>query len=516
MTPTDEQEAIRAAAPRGNTMVSAYAGCAKTTTIELAAGAIKSPALALAFNVSIKKEMAGRLPPNFTVMTMNGLGYGALRRALPNVSFGEPEPRKISKLITRFAKDNKIELLSEQWDIAKQVVTRAMQWGIVPRDEGQKPLSEDNEVTWGLLMDGLGILREDQDFFHHIAYNVLEWNNRLVLDGVVSFDDQVYYSTCIAGKFPLFPHMIVDEAQDLSPLNHAMLELARRPDGKLMIVGDPKQAIYAFRGADSESMARLRELRPTWTDLPLTLTFRCPKLVVTRQQGHAPGFRAAETNRPGSFFDMGREDPLTFERSWTWKDVMGRVGESRSLAIICRNNAPLLSMAFKLLRRRISIKMLGRDIGTGLIALSRKLFPADDMSRDSMLGVLGEWEDHEVDLATANDKLEQADSIRDRAESLRAVISFGEVEDSGRLRQALRALFEREDGQVILSTIHKAKGLEWDAVLHLDPWRIPSKWATEAARHGDKTQLQQEMNLLYVCETRTRDLLLEANIKEMI
>ena len=115
------------------------------------------------------------------------------------------------------------------------------------------------------------------------------------------------------------------------------------------------------------------------------------------------------------------------------------------------------------------------------------------------------------------DKPEAADVARDRAESLRSVISFGEVTDAGQLRQAIDLLFSRTEGQVTLSTIHKAKGLEWDAVLHLDPWRVPSKWAKVAAeRGGDPVQLQQEMNLRYVCETRTRDLLLEANIEEMI
>lgn len=517
MKPTDEQEAIREGArSRDSLMVSAYAGCAKTTTLELAASVIKNPALALAFNVSIKKEMAGRLPPNFEVKTMNGLGYGALRRALPNVAFGEPEPRKIGKIISAFAKEQKIELLSDQWDIAKQLTQRAMLAGVVPRDEGQMPLRPDNEATWVGLMWDLGIMEEDQDFFHHLAYNALLRNNEMVRNGVISFDDQVYYSTCVAGKFPQFPVMMVDEAQDLSPLNHAMLTLARRPDGRMIVVGDPKQAIYAFRGADSESMAKLRALRPSWSDFPLTLTFRCPKLIVDRQQGHAPGFRAAESNKPGAWADMGREDPKTFQREWTWEDVMAKVGLSRSLAVICRNNSPLLSLAFKLLRRRVSVKMLGRDIGSGLIALSRKLFPEDFIDRDLMLGKLNEWEAHETALAMANDKQELADSILDRAESLRAVVNFAEVADAGRLREALRALFEREDGQVVLGTIHKAKGLEWDAVLHLDPWRIPSKWAREAAQHGDRTQLTQEMNLLYVCETRTRDLLLEANIKEMI
>ena len=515
--PTDEQESIRQVAARasGSLMVKAYAGCTKTTTLEIVGKEIKVPAIALAFNVSIKNEMARRFGPNFKVQTMNGLGFGALTRALPGISFAPPEPRKTSKLITAVAKDNDISLLEEQWILARDLLQAAMQAGIVPRDEG-RPLLDDTPYNWESLAQNVGILPDDMPFFINIAYQALERNNQLVREGKISFDDQVYYSTCVAGNFPQYPVMLVDEAQDLSPLNHAMLALSSRPGGRTVAVGDPKQAIYAFRGADSRSMAKLRELRShnEWEDRPLTLTFRCPKLVVERQQEHAPGFRAAEANLPGHYSQVGKEDEFG-EASWSWADVASKVG-GRSLAVLCRNNAPLLSLAFKLLRQRVSVKMLGRDIGTGLIALSRKLFPEDGTGRDSMLGDLAGWEESETSQAIVMDKLESVDLIRDKAESLRAVISYGEVEDAGRLRAALKALFENSDGQVTLATIHRSKGLEWDAVLHLDPWRIPSKWAKEAARYGDTVQLEQEWNLLYVCETRTKDLLLEANIKEMI
>lgn len=514
--PTDEQEAIRQVAKRasGSLMVKAYAGAAKTTTLELVGREIHVPAIALAFNVSIKNEMARRFGSNFKVQTMNGLGFGALTRALPGVSFGAPDGRKTSKLITSVAKDNDISLLEEQWTLARDLLGAAMQAGLVPRDEG-RPLVSDTPATWEALADRVGILPEDLSFFQNIVYQALLRNNQLVLAGHLSFDDQVYYSTCVSGNFPQYPVMLVDEAQDLSPLNHAMLALSARPGGRTIAVGDPKQAIYAFRGADSRSMAKLRGLRGEneWSDLPLTLTFRCPKVVVSRQQSHAPGFRAAAANKPGHFFRLGDENEFG-EASWTWADVASRV-QGRSLAILCRNNGPLLTMAFKLLRQRVSVKMLGRDIGTGLVALSRKLFPDDNTGRDSMLGELATWEESETSQAMVLDKPESVDLIRDKAESLRAVISFGEVEDAKRLRLALKTLFEA-DGQVTLASIHRSKGLEWEAVLHLDPWRIPSKWAKEAARHGDSIQLEQEYNLQYVCETRTKDLLLEANMKEMM
>src|SRR6185312_12343562 len=119
-------------------------------------------------------------------------------------------------------------------------------------------------------------------------------------------------------------------------------------------------------------------------------------------------------------------------------------------------------------------------IGAGLVALSRKLFPNDDTALLEMAEAIREWEERETSLSVANGKEEKVDGIEDKAECLRAVLSYSSVATARDLRRELRDLFAREDG-VTLCTIHKAKGLEWDMVVLLDPWRLPSKWAKLAA-----------------------------------
>lgn len=511
MIPTDEQAEIIAATRQGHSlMIRAYAGCAKTSSLVMAAAEVKNPALLVAFNKTTKEEAQKRLPKNFNVMTLNGLGFRALTMGHPNISFQAPDDRKLSKVLRQVIKDNRVELLTEQYDTLRALVNKAMLAGIVPGDMG-RPLTPDIPESWVGLMAEMGIMQSDHSLYQTLAWRALARNNELVLQGHISFDDQVYYSTCVSGKFPQFPVTFVDEAQDLSPLNHQMLVLAARPGGRHVVVGDPKQAIYAFRGADSQSMDKLRMLRESWIDLPLTLTFRCPKVVVARQQEHAPGFRAHETNLDGRFARIAVWDDEKSQPAWTWDEVERLVGD-KSLAILCRNNAPLLGMAFKLLRRRISVRVLGRDIGQGLISLSRKLMPDDSTDRDEMLGVVNDWQRAELDVLAANDEQSKMDSVRDRAESLLAVINYAEVSDAGRLRMAITDLFAKPDGRVTLSTIHKAKGLEWDAVLHLDPWRCPSK----AALTRGGPDLEQERNLRYVCETRTRDVLMEASLEDLI
>ena len=108
----------------------------------------------------------------------------------------------------------------------------------------------------------------------------------------------------------------------------------------------------------------------------------------------------------------------------------------------------------------------------------------------------------------------KAESIQDRAECLLAVAEQASATNAGEARATLRRIFASETGLVTLSSIHRSKGLEWDLVVHLDPWRLPSKFARVAAAAGNLVPLEQEYNLQYVCETRTRHSLVLANLED--
>lgn len=497
-TPTDEQSAaISAASAEGSLMISAYAGCAKSSTLEMMAPRIADASLALAFNKKIAQEIGARLPPNFQTKTLNALGHGAWSRRLGRgLKIVE---RKTGLLVTEIAKSAKVGLSSEQWDWTRQTVHKAMAAGLLPQaarfPEGQG-LLQDSPEEWTNLAFEAGVPQDECDLVCDLARRVLIEDIEMALRGEISFDDQVYCPTVLGAPWAKFPTIMVDESQDLSPLNHRQLALSLRLGGRLIAVGDSRQAIYAFRGADAESMSNLRGLSEGWTDLPLTLTFRCPHEIVKRQQDHAPGFRAAPSNLRGRIVDL-RESPDG------WDLPQG------ALTVLCRNNAPLLSLAFKLLRNGIGCQMLGRDIGKGLQALLRKLTDPED-SADIVREKIQAWMDREVSLAEANGRAALADSVTDRGECLLTVLESGAPDARG-LAALLEALFAKTAGQVTLSSIHRAKGLEWPQVLHLDPWRLPSK----AAKRAGGSALEQEWNLKYVCETRTKEILLLANLEDL-
>lgn len=512
--PTEEQQAvIEAVSGPDSVMVDAYAGCAKSTTLEMAAPRVKVPAMAIAFNKKIATDLKEKMPSNFDCKTFNGLGHGAVARVI-NTPL-KLEPKKLGKLVSEVAKDRKVDLSSEQWSEIKALVEGVMQAGITPGDRGT-PLLEDTKSNWEDIAFNRWITQEAFEFEYDLAREVLERNiNLLEQSGIISFDDQVYYSACIRGQFPQFPVVFVDEKQDLSPLNLAMLAKSVRPDGKITAVGDDRQSIYAFRGADSEASSKIRLIKQSWVDRTLATTFRCPKLIVERQQGHVPGYKAWHTNTEGHIAMLKPgTNGILLDEGWNWKHVQALVPHSQAtVGVICRNNGPLLALAFGLIRAGIGCYMLGREMGKGLIALSKKICPEDGMSRDLCAGKINEWMTSESSLARANGQEEKVAGITDRGECLLAVIESG-CNNAGELRQMLSKLFARESGQVILGSGHRWKGLEADVILHLDPFRIPSKYAREAAKAGDHRQLAQEYNLKYVIETRTKHTYIEANLED--
>jgi superfamily I DNA/RNA helicase len=516
--PTPEQQAIMDAVATSNEsiMVDALAGCSKTTTLELCGPLIKSPSvLALAFNVKIKKELERRFPPGFQVMTLNGLGHRAWMRTLSGKSI-RLEEKKLSKTINEVCKENGVKPTSEEWDTLRQLVQAAMNAGLIPnvfKSYYNASLWPDEPIAWKDLAEERFI--EAQPASLDLARQVLIQSIRKSFEGEISFDDQIYMPTLFGGAYQRYACVVVDEAQDLSPLNH--IQLRRVAADRLIVVGDPRQAIYAFRGADSASMTKIRKLRERWIDLKLTQTFRVPQVGVTRQLNHVPLFKAYHTNKVGSIHEWNkREDPTTGERlAWKWDEVTKLQGYSqRSIYVICRNNAPLMGLAFKLIRQRVGVQILGREIGKSLIALSRKIIPADETPSPECAKLIYDWAQHEIQLLLANGKDEKVAGVTDRSECLIAVIEAAQARNAGEMRQELASLFARESGLVVLGTGHKMKGLEADLVIHLDPWRIPSRYAREALKHNNPAPMEQELNLRYVIETRFKDVLILANLED--
>ena len=468
-TPTDEQLAIINAAKttKDNLCIKALAGASKTTTLELICKALwNTPILSIAFNKRIADELKKRLPSHVTTSTINGLGHRAWGAAVGKRLTLDTD--KSYNLLRRYIDSQpakRQDRLFDDFADIKRAIARGKLHGYIPLGALR---SERSLHTWESFERSFD--EELPPHFHEAIDSVLTLSIKQAYEGSIDFDDQIYMPTLFGGSWPRFPLVLIDETQDLNPLMHLMLELLVAE--RLMAVGDPLQSIYGFRGSVTDGMSILAS-RFNMVEFPLTISFRCPKAVVREAHFRAPTMRWPEWAKEGRVVRYGVDD--------TWSPVDGS-------AIICRNNAPLFSLAFALIRDGRGVKLPGLDIGPSLVKVL-KSFGKESMSRV----------DAEVALAAWHLKMEAKSrnpgSLKDKRDCLQIFLEQGDT--LGAAIAYAEHLF-RQEGPVQLMSGHKSKGLEFDYVYHLDPWRIPSGFAsTEAER-------EQELNLQYVITTRAK------------
>lgn len=168
---------------------------------------------------------------------------------------------------------------------------------------------------------------------------------------------------------------------------------------------------------------------------------------------------------------------------------------SPSDAVLCRNTAPLITLAFGFIQRGVGVHVLGREIGAGLVAIIRACKTDDIKELEAKLITR---RSREVAKARATGSGASVAAIEDKYDCLNIFLQNEDTVDD--LCDAILSLFDDSaKGLLTLSTIHKAKGLEWDKVFLLDFHALlPSKWATQP------WQQAQEKNLQYVAVTRAK------------
>lgn len=507
-SPTPEQQVIIDAAERGESFsVYAGAGTAKTTTLKMLSQNLTTRSiLGVAFNVKIVEDLTAAMPERAVVKTLNGLGHGAW--AKQRGKFLQLDKTKLTRVVSEVFKRQAPDIRAADedgscWNVVRDYVRMLRMSGYVPSHIDQKPqlqiMTYIDEAIDEFMMThewDLGLMPVDQ--LLELADEALAQSIQEGFTTTIDFDDQIYLSTMFFCPYPQFDTVLVDEAQDLSPMNH--IQLLKCKPKQLIAVGDPRQAIYAFRGADSDSMDNLkRKVDKTGLHMgiyPLATSFRCPKAVVARQLNHYPEFRAFETNAEGEI--------KTISGPWEIKDL------PEGCAVICRNNAPLVALAFALLANRRGFNYIGVDMSKNLKSLIKKVagFTGKTLNKsqeripsEKVIEQVKAWylnESLRLTNAGRNDLISQ---LTDKKAC--CLIILKQSKDLGTALALCDSLFTPGYG-ITLVTGHRAKGLEWKDVWHLDPWRIPSKYAKLAAQEGSYGQLRQEQNLKYVIETRTK------------
>jgi superfamily I DNA/RNA helicase len=466
---------------RGDGVVNAVAGSGKTTTlVEASKHLHTSNALFLAFNKSIVEELKLRLGEGVECKTLNSLGHSALmkvlgrRLRLDNDKYGDLLQRAINDQIPNLSGDKFGEVIRA----TKALLSYAMSSMSKTDDASLAELA----YYYGLDLPNRTV--DESQLFNIIRMALTTGEAMAHERGIIAFDDQVYLPV----KWNLKPRqadfIMVDEAQDLSRAKLELVLSARAPGGRMLFVGDPRQSIYGFAGADARSFDNIIE-RTQATVMPLSVCYRCPTSVIEHAQTIVPGIEAAPDAKAGAV--------ITIKES----ELPGIVGSGD--LILCRLTAPLVKLCIELIGARIPARVRGRDIGKALLSIAKEALGKRPWSDFNI--ALSEYEAYRTEVLLARKHPEaQISSLNDKLAGIRACYDgFSNVKSMSEFVAAVEALFSDKDAMIDLSTIHRAKGLQAQRVFIIKPKKLPLVW-----KNQQPWEAEQEINLRYVALTRAQ------------
>jgi DNA helicase-2/ATP-dependent DNA helicase PcrA len=506
--PSTWQQAIgewfRNCMKRGHLIVRARAGTGKTTTI-LWAISLVPPSLKVivcAFNKIIADELESRLKkdpnshPNATAATFHRIGVRAIMRYWDGVRVESDDNRgeralKLAEIgAGEQAPDPIIRLVVKLHTLGRECMPLATCAGDLVELAWDNDLVPDKE--WE--EDGWGV-----DEVCAAAYRAMEAAAKKTR--TIDFADMIYLPLRLKMLRPIYDVVVADEAQDLSAAQLLMAQAICK--GRICVVGDDRQGIYKFRGADSAALDRLKnELNAE--ELGLKTTYRCGRAIVDLAATLVPDFRAGEKNGAGLVASVDEETMLDRVRPGDF--------------VLSRVNAPLATHCLALLKKGIPAIVRGKDIAKSLIALVKNLNRgAASRSIPAFLQRLAndcEKQVARLEKSGVKNLETRVEQLKDRYATLAEIAQACVSVDT--LCAQIQALFEEAKGGrvVVFSSIHKAKGLEADRVWVLAD-TLRHNWTPKPqAKGGPAIDRLEEENLAYVAYTRAKRELYLVSAKE--
>jgi superfamily I DNA/RNA helicase len=461
-----------------NVLIKAYAGTGKTTTIVEAAKLLPSnkSITYLAFNKHIQEELKTKLPEYVRCYTTYGLGTAAIKRKYGDkIQFDE------------FKADKIILKKSKSWDLHDEFKSQEK---IDSYLNSIKKLTNLCRLTLTLKADYIPYIADryevnnlgkPQDIKRVLKVLDEMSSNRETFD----FTDMVFLPA-IDNSIWMFPqdYVFVDEVQDVNRCQIKIIEKILKRDrktgkvlGRLITVGDFFQGIYGFNAADEKSFEWFEKF-PNTKVLPLSVSFRCAKNIIIEAQKIVPDIKALD-DAPDGIVREG--DVLNEAQSGDF--------------VLCRTTMPLVKLFFEFLVQSKKAIVKGSDIGVHLIELIGHITTLSELKSF--------WEmelyNFGIDLKNRGvlNPLEHSGylALEDKVVTLLFLAKLStNIED---LKVKIRTIFTDEIKGIVLSTIHKIKGLEASRVFIIRPDLLPMKtikgW-----------QQIQEKNLEYVAITRAK------------
>lgn len=477
MKPTVEQDVILEAFPKhGTVKINACAGAGKTTTLRLVSEACILPSLYVCFNKANAVEATQKFPAHVTCRTLHSLAYSEFGRKLAHKLStarvaGEGYVNK-ARTNSEIAKLYNVPSITTS-DVTK--VTARATAGHIKATVARYQNSAHEQIDFCHLpkhdLKKLAKLHpqlELEKYFQIIInFAKMLWADRINVDSPVQADHDTYLKLWQLSK-PKLPYEViyVDEAQDTNPVCFDVLK--NQTHAKMVYVGDSFQSIYGFRSAVNAMDV-----------------IEAPTFVLSKS------FRYGQTIADLATFII--RDGIQVKGLESINSRLGFVN-SRQYTKIYRTNSALVEDAVALTLEgtkvycNIDTNKYEKQLKSAQALFEGKL----DEVKDDDISLYSSWE-------------EFCETFEENPEYKR-IAGVVENNQTGRFLVALKRIKENSKSyDVLLTTAHKSKGMEWDNVVISDDFNHKHIFAMNAD--------QQEINLFYVACTRAiKNLQLPPNI----
>lgn len=526
-----------------NILIEALAGTGKTFTLIQAIKVCNDRNLSVMYIVFGKRDKnaaVAKVGKTCLVKTSNGAGHALLSEYAKKNKLGKIKLDQYlagNLLKAQWKKEGIIE--GENWSCSKAVFMACIQLcdkarNVLPLNHKTYKMPTDD--NWIDLMVRFNINIKDEE-----VADVLSWSTWLfselcnlknIKEHGIDFCNQIFLPSYYEMRpTQHYDRVMLDETQDQNYPTRKIAELYLNPHiGKFIAVGDGNQAIYEWRGADSDSMQEMEKLMAKYgniTKLPLTECRRCPVSVIEEAKHFVADIKAIPDAKLGEVRHITAESEFLEELHTKQKGL-----------VLCRKNAPLVKYCMYLLSNGIEAQIMRSNIVTEILDLIDQCSPNNGHTEvcellkqmDSYFSIKAAKSTNKKYLEVLGDKIKVVQTLIEKAN--------GKIKETQDIKIYIDRLFpieitnnegvdvnvndldikERSELCILFSSVHSAKGGEAETVYMLSPFDNEGSlwdevWISEKeARNLSYVAITRSMNkLIYVGEKPSLNKLTEIN-----
>ncbi|WP_323843618.1 UvrD-helicase domain-containing protein [Moraxella sp. Pampa] len=475
-SPTDEQNAALQMAVTGQSFkIVAYAGAGKTTTLKLISQNMRGRGLYLAFNKAIANEAQGKFPSNVRCQTFHSLAFRHVNRDITaKISLPRLTPSKLANELNLSAiqVERNIDGIKKPILLTPAKLANIISESLANFCKTSSSYPAPRHITPPSWLD-----EKDSEQLQAMLYPALEqrWLQSIDPRHQSGIGHDIYLKLWTLSD-PIIPadFILFDEAQDADPL---MMGALIRQDKQTIYVGDAHQQIYEWRGA-LNAMKRL-----PYPQTLLTQSFRFGENIA----------------KVANVFLTALQETTPLKGNPTTPSHIAKLlANGKKDAILCRTNATAMSQLLSGLKagHKVSLQADSDRIlrfchAAESLKTGKSAYGVPELAYFKHWGEVQEF------------------SETGEGSDLKTWVKLIEEHGSQTISNAIKSLTTQSHADYVVSTAHKAKGLEWNRV------QIGDDFLYDISRHSIKIS-PEELRLLYVACTRSKEVLDIHHISDLI